>query len=408
MSQAASTLEPLVEPATVDAPAVGVEEPGADGGWTIPPFPNPLRTPFSAVGWVLARVFGVASLVLILGILAGLPNLKFVTGFYVLGFLIEAEGRVGRSGRVRDGFPLLEIAPRLGGMLAAIGLFLLPVILLNGAARDAAVIDPDSGATGTIRTIASVVTILTAVHLCLSLARGGRFTNFFRPIKNTRWLWTRWREHDYWETTERNVTEFVRRLRIAELWWLGLRGFGVAFLWLAIPSAILAIPPDRVGGAVVLGIVGSVLLGIVFSWVPILQARFAVEGRFAAGRELGEARASFRRAPLCWLVAMLVVYAMSLPLYLFKVVSPPEDALWLTTVVFVATIWPTRIVTGWAYARAAERDREAHWLWRWPAWLLLVAVIGFYVFLLFFTPYVVEDGHVDRFFHHAFLLPSPF
>lgn len=396
------TLDDVAEPTGSEEPAAHEVDPA--GPWTIPPFPHPLRSPLRAIGWIGARLFGIASLVLVLGIVAAVP----ILGFYSLGYLLDAEGRIGRSGRIRDGFPLLAIAPRLGGMLTAIGLFLLPVILLNGAARDAVVIDPDSPATARMETLAGVVTVLTMVHLCLSLARGGRFTNFLRPIKNVRWLWTRWREHDYWDTAERNVGEFVARLRLRELWWLGLRGFGVATLWLVIPSAILAATPDRPGGALVVGLIGSVLLGIVFSWVPILQARFAVEDRFHAGRELSAARASFRRAPLCWLLAMFVVYAFSLPLYLFRIPELPVDARWLVTIVFVATIWPTRFLTGWAYAKAADRQKDAHWLWQWGCWVLLAAVITAYVFLLFFTPFVVERGHADRFFHHAFQLPSPF
>jgi hypothetical protein len=60
----------------------------------------------SAVGWL----FGVASLVLGLSILAALPLAQFLT----LGYLLEASGRVARTGRFRDGLIGVASSPGRG------------------------------------------------------------------------------------------------------------------------------------------------------------------------------------------------------------------------------------------------------------------------------------------------------
>src|SRR5688500_5260355 len=66
----------------------------------------PIRALFAAVEWLL----GLAVLVLFLGVLAALPPLNLVA----LGILLDAQGRVARGGRLRDAFPLVPLAPRLG------------------------------------------------------------------------------------------------------------------------------------------------------------------------------------------------------------------------------------------------------------------------------------------------------
>jgi hypothetical protein len=82
--------------------------------------------------------------------------------------------------------------------------------------------------------------------------------------------------------------------------------------------------------------------------------------------------------------------------------------MWFVTLVFIASIYPAKVVTGWAYHRAARRGKRAHFLWRWTARSLMVPLVGFYVFLLFFTQFIAEHGKGALFEHHAFLLPVPF
>ena len=78
---------------------------------TLPPCPSPLSHPIRAIGWLVTLAAGVVSLLVILAVLAALP----VASFVALGYMLEAEGRVVRSGRLRDGLPCSGLLPRLAG-----------------------------------------------------------------------------------------------------------------------------------------------------------------------------------------------------------------------------------------------------------------------------------------------------
>src|SRR5205807_1705985 len=61
----------------------------------------------SAAEWI----FGVVSLIVGLAVLAAVPVLNFLS----LGYLLEAGGRIARTGRLRDGFIGVRQAARAGG-----------------------------------------------------------------------------------------------------------------------------------------------------------------------------------------------------------------------------------------------------------------------------------------------------
>ena len=58
-----------------------------------------------------------------LAVLAAIPLINFLA----LGYLLEAEGRVARTGKLRYALPLLPLAPRLGSIALGIWLWLWPV-----------------------------------------------------------------------------------------------------------------------------------------------------------------------------------------------------------------------------------------------------------------------------------------
>ncbi|MGQ0634435.1 MAG: hypothetical protein ACT4QC_07490 [Planctomycetaceae bacterium] len=349
-------------------------------------------------------LFGVASLILILAVVAAIP----IVNFLALGYLLEVEGRVARSGRLRDAFPLVDLAPKLGSIALGVVLWLVPLRFLALAAADARLIEPGSRSDFGLHLLVRVAAGLITVHLCLALARGGSLSCFFRPLKNARWLLARWREGNYWMQAESTVREFIAGLRLRHHFSLGLRGYLGAMAWLVIPTALFAATNKTEGVPIILTLLGGVLLMVVLSWVPFLQAHFAAQNRWGAMFELRKVRQLYRNAPFSWLVTMLVTLTLALPLYLFKIVLPPADAMWLVTIVFIISIYPAKVLTGWAYHRAVARERRAWVGLRWLSRLVLLPLLALFVFLLFFTQFIGEHGKGVLFEHHVFLLPAPF
>lgn len=365
--------------------------------------PHPWRRPIAFLFWLLQSLFGIASLIACLAVLAAIP----LANFMVLGYLLEVEARVARSGRLRDAFPLIHLAPRIGSIIIGIGLCLLPVSLLAGAAADARLIDAGSIADRRLHGLVRILAWLTTAHICLALARGGSLGCFFRPIKNIRWARARWRTGGYWTQAEQGIADFVAGLRLKHHFWLGFRGCVGGLCWLVPPTLLFAIADKTEGLPILITLVGGAALICVLSWVPFLQARLAVENRWGAMFELRAIRQMYRAAPLCWLMAVVVTYALSLPLYLATVAIPPSDALWLVTPVFLVCIYPARVLVGWAYHQAEGRPR-AWFGWRWLSNWLLLPLLGIYLFLLFLTPSIGSHGKLVLFEHPALLLPVPF
>jgi hypothetical protein len=383
-----------------DSPG-GQEPPKADD--LVERIPHLLRHPLRATGWLISNAVGIVTLILLLAVLAAIP----LANFLVLGYLLEVEGRVARSGRFRDAFPLLRLAPRIGSIVLGVVIWIFPLHLLAGATADAQLIDPTSSATGTLRTITNIAAVVIAVHLTLALARGGGFWCFFRPIKNVRGFVGRLRGNPTWQDSAQKVRDFLLGLRLRHFFWLGLRGFAGGMLWLVPPTFLFAAARKTEGGALLVTLVGGVCLVLVLGWVPFLQARFAAENRLRAMIELREIRERFTRAPLAWLAAIFATYVLSFPLYFASVVPPPRDALWLVTPVFIVSIYPAKVLCGWAYHRSSRRTTRCWAGFRWASRTMTALLLSLFVFLLFFTQFIGAHGKGVLFVHHALLLPAP-
>ncbi len=142
--------------------------------------------------------------------------------------------------------------------------------------------------------------------------------------------------------------------------------------------------------------------------LPFLQVHFAAENRFRALFEVGKVRERFRRAPIAFLIAFVFTLLLALPLYLLKIEIVPRDALWLPALFFIVTIFPLKVMTGWAYGRAGRKEKRAHWIFRVGCRLLMLPVALFYALIVFFTQYTGWHGVRALYEHHAFLLPVPF
>lgn len=399
--------------------------------YRLPPRPS-IRTPLRLLVWLVRAVFGIVSLILLLAVISAVP----IVNFLALGYLLEVEARVARTGRFRDAFLLLDVAPRIGSIVLGIWLWVLPLRMLASARDDQRVI-LGGESSGGLEFVTPLVAALVATHLCLALARGGSFWAFFHPrlvdgiprrwftgrlwllrlpfrffnpltfLANGFWLSRQWHTGDYTAYATAGVKDFLQRLRLKHHFLLGLKGFVGAFVWLAIPSALLIAGRPNGGGRNLLIAVGGVLMMLVLSWVPFLQARFAVTGRWKTMFDLRTIRQLYRHAPLAWLSAITIVYVLSLPLYLPKVFLLPRDAMWIITMIFIVTIYPARVATGWALHRAAHKTEVPWFGFRWLSRSMLFLLLGLYTFLLFFTPLIAEHGRAAIFEHHSVLLPMP-
>jgi hypothetical protein len=343
---------------------------------------NPLILPLWAVGrillaavWVLVWLFGAFVLTVGLAALAALPVLQFLS----LGYLLEAGGRVARTGRLRDGFIGVYRAALLGAIVFAGWLLLLPLRLLAGLAQAAAVIDPGSRAAHGWR-VALVVLISLAALLTVGLA-------FLARNALPRW---------------------VAALRLPYYFSLGLRGFVGAFAWLALPVTLLGLGTRPNPIAPIVGLLGAFLLAVVLLYLPFLQMRLARANRLSACFDLRGVRADYARAPWAFAFAFAVTLLFALPLYLLKIEIVPREAAWLPGLVFMAFIFPARLLTGWAVGRAARRPAPRHWFFRWTGRLPLLPAAGLYVLIVFFTQYTSWNGVWSLYEQHAFLLPVPF
>ena len=374
-------------------------------GWELGPPPHPLRHPLRALGWLFCFAAGCLTLLLFVAVLAAVPGLNLLA----LGWLLDAEGRVARSGRLRDGLPWLGVVPRLGVVAIGIWTWLLVVRLVAAAADDAALVDPGSSTAAAWAQARWIVAILVAAHLLFALAAGPSPMAFLRPIRNLRrvlaavWGGTLWRD------ASAAVGRLLDVLAPAATFRLGLGGFAGGLAWVAGPTLLFAAARTSDGPlAPLVSLIGGVLLGLTLMWVPYLQARYAATGRLAAFLDLGDVREWYRRAPLAMLAALVLLLGLTLPLHLLKVVVPPRDAVWLLTPLFVLLILPGRLAVGWAAARAAARPGRAWLVTRFVAGIGGWAALALYLVILFLTPVLAALGTRVLFDHHAVLLPTPF
>ena len=375
------------------------------------PEPEPIarRQPFgvrslfqaicSGIGWL----FGLASLMVFLAALAAIPILQFLS----LGYMLEAAARVAKSGRLRDGFIGVRLVGRLGGIIAASWLLVLPIRLTADFARSAEIINPDGKQAAAWRLGVFVLAAATFFHICMAVARGGKLRYFFWPFNFVNVLLRVIRGGAYSEARDR-VWDLVMSLRLPHYFAIGLKGFAGALLWLLFPVTLLAMGHAKFALAPLFGVMGGFLLALVLIYLPLLQMRVATENRFWAVFEWRSVRRTYSRAPWAISAAFIVTLAFALPLYLLKIEVVPSEAEWLPALVFMLFIFPARLMMGWAVGRATRRAKPRHWFFRITGKLPLLPAAGFYVLIVFFSQYTSWNGVLSLYEQHAFLLPVPF
>lgn len=408
------------------------------------PAPNrpkswPIRL-WHALCATLEWLFGLASLLATLALLAAIPIVNLIT----LGYLLEASGRVATSGRVRDGFIDIPKFARIGSLVAGTWICLLLPRLLSSLATDAWLIDPAGATARGWRIGQFAVTAAVIGHILLAWYSGGRLRHFFWPLLAPFQLAGRllvaivarmirsnppgffanqplssWfppaillagirRGHMFAEARDA-VWDFVVSLQIGQRFWLGLRGFVGALVWLIVPSLMLMTGTSGRGAVtIVIGYLGALAMAFVLLHLPFLQTRFAAKNRLTAMFELKAVRAEFARAPIAYWFALAITLLFALPLYLLKIEPPPRELWWTLTLFFILFIYPARLLTGWAVGRALHHPQPRFFLFRWLSYAAAIPIILFYIFIVFFTQYTSFLGPASILEQHAFLVPVPF
>ena len=376
---------PAAAPATLDTPRRGI-----------------VRRVLDFIGNCCELTCGLFGLILGLSILATIPIAQFIS----LGYLLEAGRRVIASGRIRDGFPGIRLAARLVTIGVAGWLLLLPMRAIADLAYSAELLGNAQRA-GRLQFVALVVLALVTLHFLSACWRGGRLRNFLWPAPL--WLVRHVRSGHLWTQSREAVLDTIQRLRLAQLFWLGLRGFLVAAVWLVVPISII-VTGTRLNAepAVLISLLGILLLAAVLLYLPFLQLNFARSGRLSHGFDVGLVRDQFRRAPVAFWVALAATLTLALPLYLLKAELLPREAAWLPSIVFVVSILPARILAGWAIARAEKREQQRHFVFRASSRLLAIPVVLLYGGIVYLTQFLSWHGAWSLYEQHAFMLPVPF
>ncbi len=350
----------------------------------------------SAAEWL----FGALTLVVGLSFLAAAPVLQFLS----LGYLLEASGRVARSGRLREGFVGVRRAARVGGMFLGAWLWLLPLRYVSDLRTSARLIDPAGPSVRFWHRVLVVLTAVVVLHVLGAVGRGGRLRHFLWPWVNPLRGWRLVHGGQAYSHARDAVWTFVTSLHLPHYFRLGLWGFLGGLAWLAPPVTLIALGRHLAP----LGFLGALWLFWVLAYIPLLQAHLAVTGRWQSMFERRAMRDALRRAPLACAAALVATLLMAVPLYLLKIEMVPREAAWLPSLVFVIFIFPARLLVGWAYARAARRATPRWWPARLVGRLALAAAAIVYVAIVFFSQYTAWHGIWSLYEQHAFLVPAPF
>ena len=102
---------------------------------------------------------------------------------------------------------------------------------------------------------------------------------------------------------------------------------------------------------------------------------------------------------------MALIFA--LPLYLLKIELTPQEVAWLPALVFVAFIFPARLLTGWAFARARRREGKSGFILCNLVRLAEIPILFFYALAVYATQFLSWHGTFSLLEQHAFLVPAP-
>ncbi len=401
----------------------------------------------------IRHLFGMVSVVLLLAVAANIPILQFLS----FGYLLEVMGRMARRQRISDAMVGLRKASVLGSIVMGTWLSLLPIRLISNRWYESYLIDPDSNSTRFLAIVQFGLMIMLILHVAAALLCGGKLRYFLWPLiapfslavwcarRIANWKYIRrllvlttdwfapglahdichatpivdwflpliflrrvWQRNCYTQTRDQ-VWDFVVGLRLPYYFLFGLRGFIGSFLWLLLPTMLLAGATYTTGGlAISAGVLGVLVAIPIFAALPFLQAHYAVDGCWRRFWEIGAVFQNFGRAPLSHLFALLCTLVLALPLFFLKIEAIPTELLWTLSVAFLVFTWPAKTVTGWAYGRGQRSVQSSRWWLKYPIAMTTLPISFLFVGILTLTRYVSWNGALSLFENHVFLLPAPF
>ncbi len=390
------TTTPMYRGSRRDAPpkrGVGIQQPPRGS-------PGILRRLATRVWGVVDRLFGALSTAVLLAVIVTIPILQF----FALGYLLNAARRIANTGRLRDGFVGVREASRIGQFVLGCWLFSLPLRLALSLHADARLIAPDAPPVIFTSRVATLLGAIAAAIAVIALTQGGQLVHFFRPLRAARRLVRQLRGGDYAPDAWARFRRFFGAFGAPKIFSLGVRGYFGAALWLLLPTTLIALSQGR--GPLLL--IGMGMMVVVLVYLPFLQIHFAVHNNFNRIFQVDAVQFLFKRAPIAFFIAFLSTLLLALPLYALKIEIVPRDALWLPSVVFIVTTFPTKLLAAWAYHRGAKREPARHKFWIWTMRLAMLPVALTYTFVVFLSQFLGWHGVVGLYEHHAFLLPVPF
>ena len=129
------------------------------------------------IGQLAEYCFGASSLVVLLAVLATMPVVQLLS----LGYLLEASGRVARSGQLCDGFVGIRKAARLGRIALGIAILMLPLWLASSLRFSSRLIDPESRATKLWTVAMAAAAIIVLWQIVTGCLRGGNRRSAHAP-----------------------------------------------------------------------------------------------------------------------------------------------------------------------------------------------------------------------------------
>lgn len=345
----------------------------------------------------LRNGFGVICLLLGLAFCSTVPVLQFLA----LGYLLRSAGDVVRSGRMRNAFPGIQSAARVGSFVLTAWLLLFVFSVLAGLTRDAELIDAGSSSARWLLALTLGAATVIGMQISIAFVRGLNWSYIFRPLSNLKWLW---RDALRWSWYRQQIAvgvQELRSLRWIELLRLGVLAYLGSWVWL-LPPSLLLVGGQREGLFRVLGIAW---LAYSVTMLPLIQTRFAADPRWNVFFEWSAARQLRRRAPVAIFLFTFLWLALGLIPYVLLIESFPYGLLWIPSLAFVLTTLPPRLGMAWTVSRAMRREHVAGPWFRWPCGLLSYTAGLIFSTLVFFSPYVVFRGSWILLDHPAFLFP---